>query len=75
MCDTPASGSFYNSRPDAPNSRRSSSVRPIGFGELSIGGIAIALENAPPARKMPFDAFGGAAVFEAVDDDRGPAPR
>lgn len=49
---------------------RSRSAGPIGLCELAIGGIAVALENAPPARKMPFVASGGAAVFEAVDDDR-----
>ena len=57
MCSNPA---------DASDRRRT--ARTIGFGELSIGGIAVALENAPPARKTPFDASDGAAVFEAVDD-------
>lgn len=64
---------MQNCRRRCAQRRRASPVRrPIGIGELAVGGIAVALENAPPARKMPFDASGGAAVFEAVGHDRRP---
>lgn len=55
-------------RPEA--GERCRSARPIGLGELAIGGTAVALENPLPAPTMPCDASGGAAVFETVDDDR-----